>query len=89
MNKAKAYYIESGNFEKFREMRERYKSKYRKQTGSGQYESRPWTDYEIDLILEHKMSDRELSKELRRSVSAIQIKRCKLKNKKKYIQSKF
>ena len=90
MNAAKEYYIKLGKFDKFREYREKYKTKYRKETGSGQYDNRPWTEQEVEMILKHELSDRELSKELRRSVQAIQVKRCKLKNKsKKYNQNKF
>ena len=37
-----------------------------------------WCDWEIEMILEHSISDRELSKKLGRSVQSIQIKRCRI-----------
>lgn len=38
-----------------------------------------YTEEEIEMILNHEISDVELSKKIGRSVKAIQIKRCKLK----------
>ena len=38
-----------------------------------------YTQEEMELILDHSISDRELAKRLKRSVQAIQIKRARLK----------
>ena len=61
--------------EKWRIVSNRWKKRYRDRTGSGQYGNRRWEKWEIEAILLHKVSDRELSKQLMRSVTAIQIKR--------------
>lgn len=44
---------------------------------------RRWTEYEDTLVLEHSITDFELSQQIIRSVKAIQIRRCKLKKRKK------
>lgn len=62
-----------------RKYREEYKRKYRLRTGSYEYIPRRWSEEEIKAIVEHKVSDIELSKKLHRSVIAIQTKRCKVK----------
>ena len=38
-----------------------------------------WANWEEELVLEHSMTDRQLSKLLERSVQAIQLKRSRLK----------
>ena len=38
-----------------------------------------WAGWEEELVLEHSMTDRQLSKLLERSVQAIQLKRSRLK----------
>jgi len=43
------------------------------------YEPREWTASEDSLVLEHSMSDRELSKLIKRGTRAIQVRRCRLK----------
>ena len=55
-------------------------ARWRQRGGSGQYPKRPWTDEEIKLVLAHKITDRELSRQIQRSVVAIQTKRFHLKN---------
>jgi hypothetical protein len=87
MSKTRDWYTSKGRLEKFRECREKYKTKYREQTGSGKYPSRAWTDEEMDLILKHEIPDKVLAKEIRRSVTAIQVERAKLKSKLKQIKS--
>lgn len=62
--------------------RERYnkrRKRYREETGSGLYKQRPYTDEEDRLIMEHAVSDRELSEQIERSVTAIQSRRARLK----------
>ena len=44
---------------------------------------RPWDSFEDALVLLHGESDRELAKRLRRSVQAIQIRRCRLRRRNK------
>ena len=55
-------------------------ARWRKRGGSGKYPKRPWTDEEIKLVMAHQITDRELSRQIQRSVLAIQIKRIKHKN---------
>ena len=64
---------------KFRKSRERYKANYRNRTGSGKYGKHAWTNAELDMVLAHEITDRELSEKIGRSVAAIQIMRSKLK----------
>lgn len=53
--------------------------RYAERTGSGQYPKRRWNDEEDQRVLNHSIPDRQLSKEIQRSVKAIQIRRCELK----------
>lgn len=62
-----------------------YRNRQRKinydRDGSDRHRSRePWTRHEIDMILERKLTDREVARIMGRSVKAIQIKRCRLKH---------
>lgn len=75
--------LKKDDFEKFKVYREQYKTRYRMKTGSGIYLKRSYTKEEDDLILEHAISDRELSVKLKRSVLAIQIRRSRLKAERK------
>lgn len=43
------------------------------------YEPRDWTDEETRMVMEHTIPDMELSKQLQRSVKAIQVHRSKTK----------
>lgn len=43
------------------------------------YEPKEWTLKEDALVLEHSMTDTEMSMKLERSVQSIQTRRCKLK----------
>ena len=65
---------------KFREIVRNEKTRWRMRTGSFKYPSREWEEYEDRLVLEHKVTDRELSELIQRSVLAIQIRRSRLKN---------
>lgn len=47
------------------------------------YPSRPWSADEDALVLEHKITDSELSAKIGRSVKAIQLRRCRLKSREK------
>ena len=68
------------DLEKFRKKRNRDKIKYYKKT-AGIYESREWTQCEEEKVLKHDIPDSELSKQIRRSVGAIQKRRSKLRKK--------
>lgn len=52
---------------------------YRKTQGARNSNTR-WTKEEIEMILEHSITDNELSELLGRSVRAIQVKRSKSKS---------
>lgn len=58
----------------------KWKSEWRKRTGSFLYEPKPWTFYEDQLVMAHEMPDRELSNLIHRSALAIQVRRSRLKS---------
>lgn len=66
------------DYEKYRKAREKHKSKYRLKTGAFKWKRR-WSDNEVRRVLEHNIPDRELSKEIEHSVTAIQKKRWEMK----------
>ena len=57
--------------EKYRQTKRRQSARYRKATGSGQYWNH-WTPEHLRMVMLHEQSDRELSKMINHSVSAIQ-----------------
>ena len=76
----KKFYEQKGRMERYREIRNNWKKGYRKRTGSDKYIPREWEQLEDRLVLEHKITDRELSELLNRSVTAIQVRRSRLKS---------
>lgn len=66
------------NQDSYRKVNNKYKSSYRLKTGAFKWR-RKWTPEEINKVLEHNIPDTELSKELNRSVNAIQRKRWEYK----------
>lgn len=64
----------------YRIVKREQKRRYREKTGSGMYQPRSWTTYEMNLVIRHVMSDRLLAIKLHRSVGSIQQKRTRLKN---------
>lgn len=70
---------------KYIEAREKYKSKYRMKTGAFKWWSR-FNDNEVRMIMEHSISDRELSEKIKHSVSSIQRKRWEMKKKNVEVQ---
>lgn len=75
MPKCLKYYADS---EKARAYRNRQRKRnYDKCPGDPRVSKSPWTDDEVKLVLDHTMTDREISKKIGRSVTAIQMKRCK------------
>ena len=79
----KKYYRD---IDRYHEAVRQQKARYRQRTGSAEgpkvdpHTTRRYTQLEDEAILAHDMSDRELAKELSRSVIAIQCRRYKLKN---------
>ena len=58
----------------------RWKANYRRNTGAFiNYSPVQWEKWEDKMVLEHSIPDRDLSKKIHRSVSAIQIRRSRLK----------
>lgn len=65
------------DFDKFKETRRKQKLRYyRKSQG---YEPSNWTLEHDEMVLDHAISDTELSKIIHHSVGAIQQRRCALK----------
>ncbi len=65
------------------------KNKYRRENykkGRNNYLPSEWTEHDEFSVLEKKVSDRELSKQIGHSVEAIQIKRCRLNKRLKTIR---
>ena len=65
---------EYANEETYRATKRRQSERYRARTGSGQYWGR-WTAEQLREVMRHEQSDRELSKRIGHSVSAIQTAR--------------
>lgn len=65
------------DMEKFRKTRNAQRKRYYKKTSK--YGRRRWTEEEDKLVLAHDITDTELSNAIKRSVSAIQNRRYKLK----------
>lgn len=63
--------------EKLRKTRNSQRNRYYRRTSI--YPPREWTCFEIEAILSRKVTDMELSKQIKRSVRSIQQKRCRLK----------
>lgn len=71
------------DLDKWRSTCNRQKRRYYRRT-QGAYNSRaPWTIKEDEIVLEHSIPDREISKLIGRSQSAIIVRRCNLKKKEK------
>jgi hypothetical protein len=74
MNRKKNY----RDMEKYRKACHRQNQRYYAKT-SNLYPPKAWTAAEDAMVLDHKIPDSELSKELERSVRAIQHRRHRLK----------
>lgn len=72
--KCKKHYAD---MEKYAEYKRRMQRSYRQRTGM--YERRRWTIGEIEKVMAHNKTDRELSKEIKRSIGAIQKMRNKIR----------
>ena len=51
------------------------KLRYYRKTQNAKNKGNRWAEWEVELVMKHEMSDMELSKELGRSVQAIQARR--------------
>lgn len=69
--------------DQYRIAKREQKRRYREKTGSGVYQPRRWTTYEVNLVIRHVMPDRVLAVKINRSVGSIQQKRTRLKNSRK------
>lgn len=65
------------DLDKLRKTRNAQNKRYFSRTAI--YKPRRWDDIEDTIVLEHKIKDMEISKLIRRSVKAIQVRRVKLK----------
>lgn len=65
------------DLDKLRKTRNAQNKRYFSKTAI--YKPRRWTDIEDVIVLEHKNTDMEISKQIERSVKAIQVRRVKLK----------
>jgi hypothetical protein len=63
--------------EKLRKTRNAQNKRYFSKTAI--YRPRRWTDIEDVIVIEHKNTDMQISKQIERSVKAIQVRRVKLK----------
>lgn len=68
------------DIDKYKQTRNAQRKRYYKKTAN--YEKRSWTEEENKRVLDHNISDTELSSEIKRSVQSIQIQRSRLKKKK-------
>lgn len=75
MNRKKDY----RDMDKYRKACRRQNQRYYEKT-SNLYPPRPWTPGEDAMVLEHSITDHELSAKIERSVRAIQHRRNRLKN---------
>ena len=70
---------EYADIEKYRNTMKKQKTRYRERTGAFKYAPRLWTIEENEKVLNSDKTDRELSLEIKRSISAIQVHRARLK----------
>lgn len=75
MNRKKYY----RDMDRYRETRNAQKRRYYGRTQKSMNSGQSWTPYEIKRVMEHDVTDMQLSKEIGRSVAAIQCMRTKLK----------
>lgn len=78
--KKKKYYIE--NPDKAREIRRKYYEKTRKNAHN---KSKRWTDIDDRILCTIRVSDRELSEVLGRSMQSIQTRRARLRKRGLYV----
>lgn len=67
------------DMDKYRRTTNKQRERYYKQTQNAPNSKMRWTEEEIDIVMAHEIPDREISKQLGRSVLAIQVCRSKHK----------
>jgi len=67
------------NLDRWRETARKQCRRYYKRTELASNRSKPWDKTELDIVMRHELTDHEISKEIGRSVMAIQIARCREK----------
>lgn len=67
--------------EKYRQTRNRQKRRYYGKTKDAPNTGKPWTEEELAIIIDHQITDTEISSIIGRSVGAIQGMRHKYKKK--------
>ncbi len=65
------------NEKKFKDNRSKYNKQYYARTRRYGYSK--WTEEMDKIVLEHNITDTEISKLINKSVMAIQVRRCRLK----------
>lgn len=70
------------DLDKWRKTKNAYNKRYYTLKDTDTNNGKTWKINDIELIMEHKFTDRELSKILNRSIRAIHVKRSKIKNRK-------
>ena len=77
-------YLSKAKLESMKEVRKKKaKRRYYRRTQRAENERRKWTEEEIQMIMERKYSDRDLSDLLGRSMMSIQCKRSNVKHENK------
>ncbi len=71
------------DLEKWRKSCEKQRKRYYAKTTDAVNKNKPYSEREIELILQHDITDTQLSKMIGRSVKAIQVKRAKLNKEEK------
>ena len=74
MNRKKDY----KDLEKFKMCKRKQQERWRKRSGAFKYGRRKWTEEEDMLVLQQNKTDRELSKEIHRSIGSIYTRRSRL-----------
>ena len=69
------------DLDKWRKTKKKQKQKYYSKSRNAENRFQPWSEKDIELVMEHKFSDTQLSVMIGRSVQAIQTQRSKQKNK--------
>ena len=63
------------DMEKYKKTKREQQKRYYHKTQDALNKRKHWDDEETDLVIKHEISDTELSKLLKRSVKAIQLRR--------------
>ena len=85
MNRKKDY----KSMDKYAKTKRKYQKGWRMRSGAFKYGRRKWTESEDELVLKQEKTDRELSKDIRRSIAAIYTRRLKLLKEKGKVDDSF